>query len=987
MNLFRSLWLALCVSVPSFLFAQGVPQKMNYQAVARTADGSVIANQEVGLRIAIISSDDMDRPLYAEEHRVITNKLGLMNLAIGGGQVLEGSMQSIDWGSAAHYLQMWLDAEGTGRFVEMGTSQLLTVPYAFYAEHSGSEASGGNRNDPNDWTTSGNAGTLAGTDFIGTTDAQDLVVKTNSTEVARFTTGGDLDMVAGSRILNASAMLLAVDNTSTYVGTATDHLANVGADNMFIGNIAGRDNSTGSENLFIGNRAGRNNTTGQRNIYIGNMTGQTGTTASNNIAIGGQAGQATTTGGFNIYIGRLAGLKNTTGRYNTFIGTEAGEFNLSSDGSSFIGFKAGENSTGANNTAIGNLAGQTNTTGSSNTYIGSNAKGSATITNATAIGANANVTTSNSLVLGNNANVGIGTSAPAYKLDVKGDVSVTGKYVDSSGDAGTAGQIVVSTGTGTNWVDASTLVGATGPSGVVGPTGPAGAQGIQGEDGPTGPSGVIGPTGPAGNDGADGAENAWGLLGNSGTVDGTNFIGTTDDVPVNFKVNNETAGRIDHNLFNTSFGYHAAISMSTGTSNSAVGMQSLVSNTTGSYNTAIGSTAMGLNTEGSSNTASGVQALVLNETGSQNTAVGLNALFDNVTGNYNTALGYSATVGAADLENATAIGANATVDASNKIQLGNANVTEVNTSGTYIGAAFVKNGGASTEYLMADGSVSSGPLVSGTSGQTLRHDGTNWVANSTLLNNGTNVGIGTATPSAKLEVLTNVAGAKAISCENTSVGDTEGYGLRARSVNNPGFGTGVFGEGGWTGVYGKGNGTTGTVSSFGLLGYAEGSAGTRYGVYGYAYGGTTNYGVYCSGNGGYTGTWTLVSDQKFKEDVTPVRSASELIAQLNPVSYLLKRDEFPGMNFPEGRQYGFIAQELEKVIPILVENGSHPGVNQGDANIELKAVNYIGMIPILTKAMQEQQEMIEELKKQNELLLQNQEKQQLEIVKLKKNQR
>jgi hypothetical protein len=136
-HLFNTI-IALAMVCPFLGFAQTAPQKMNYQAVARTATGTVIADQEIGLRIAIVSSDDMDRPVFAEEHSVKTNKLGVINIQIGDGEELEGSMQNIDWGSAAHYLKIFLDADNTGLFEEMGTSQLLTVPYAFYAERSGS---------------------------------------------------------------------------------------------------------------------------------------------------------------------------------------------------------------------------------------------------------------------------------------------------------------------------------------------------------------------------------------------------------------------------------------------------------------------------------------------------------------------------------------------------------------------------------------------------------------------------------------------------------------------------------------------------------------------------------------------------------------------------------------------------------------------------------------------------------------------------------
>lgn len=224
------------------------------------------------------------------------------------------------------------------------------------------------------------------------------------------------------------------------------------------------------------------------------------------------------------------------------------------------------------------------------------------------------------------------------------------------------------------------------------------------------------------------------------------------------------------------------------------------------------------------------------------------------------------------------------------------------------------------------------------------------------------VGIGTSGPVHKLQVVDAAAGATAVYAENTYVGNADGTGVTGKSRNNGYYGTGVSGEGGYIGVSGYGNGGSATQSVYAVYGYADGTAGTRYGVYGTATGGTTNYGVYCSGNGGYSGTWTQISDEKFKTDVTPLNSALTLVNKLNPVSYQLKTKEYPMMNFPDARQYGFIAQELEQVIPLLVESGSHPGATKQDQDIQLKAVNYIGMVPVLTKAIQEQQLIIEELK-------------------------
>ena len=129
--------------------------------------------------------------------------------------------------------------------------------------------------------------------------------------------------------------------------------------------------------------------------------------------------------------------------------------------------------------------------------------------------------------------------------------------------------------------------------------------------------------------------------------------------------------------FNTATGADALFSNTEGSSNTASGDAALFSNTTGSFNTASGFEALGSNTTGSSNTASGDGALVFNTTGSSNTASGVGALASNTTGSFNTAIGGGASVSTGNLTNATAIGANAIVDASNKILLGDANISVI----------------------------------------------------------------------------------------------------------------------------------------------------------------------------------------------------------------------------------------------------------------------------------------------------------------------
>jgi len=176
----------------------------------------------------------------------------------------------------------------------------------------------------------------------------------------------------------------------------------------------------------------------------------------------------------------------------------------------------------------------------------------------------------------------------------------------------------------------------------------------------------------------------WKLTGNAGTVDGTHFLGTTDNVPLNFRVNNQRAGRIEANLStantffgfqsgnsntgqrNTALGFETLLSNTTGNNNTAQGFEALRENTTGENNVATGAFALDANTTGNNNTAQGFQALLLNETGNRNVAIGVDALGSNTTGGNNTAIGSGSggmlTTGSFN----TLIGANTNVDAANR---------------------------------------------------------------------------------------------------------------------------------------------------------------------------------------------------------------------------------------------------------------------------------------------------------------------------------
>lgn len=245
----------------------------------------------------------------------------------------------------------------------------------------------------------------------------------------------------------------------------------------------------------------------------------------------------------------------------------------------------------------------------------------------------------------------------------------------------------------------------------------------------------------------------WSLSGNSGTT-ASHFIGTTDNVPLRFKVSNNMAGFIDPINSNTFLGYRS-----------------------GEANT------------GQQNSGLGANALIANTGGARNTAIGTSALQSNVTGNNNTAIGYNADVGSGGLTNAIVIGANARVDQSNSLVLGGTAADAVNVgvnttspserldvNGNFrLSGAFMPNNLAGTAgQVLTSGGSGVAPTWSTLSannwslaGNTGTNPATNFIGTTDVqdlvfktgnsevmrITSGLNVGIGTTTATRKLEVV------------------------------------------------------------------------------------------------------------------------------------------------------------------------------------------------------------------------------------------
>ncbi|WP_342087269.1 tail fiber domain-containing protein [Dyadobacter sp. OTU695] len=196
-----------------------------------------------------------------------------------------------------------------------------------------------------------------------------------------------------------------------------------GLDNSFIGHQAGFSNLDGVYNVFVGSQAGYFSKSGG-NVFVGYKAGYQNISGPFNTFIGGYAGKSNLGGGDNLFAGYSTGFLNTSGNDNTFLGNHAGDSNITGNQNVFVGRSSGNtNSNGNFNTFLGFESGITSVDGSSNTYLGYKADGGASVLNATAIGANAKVTSSNSLVLGYKANVCIGISAPSFQLHLSTDAA------------------------------------------------------------------------------------------------------------------------------------------------------------------------------------------------------------------------------------------------------------------------------------------------------------------------------------------------------------------------------------------------------------------------------------------------------------------------------------------------------------------------------------------------------------------------------------
>jgi hypothetical protein len=671
MNPLKKLLVFACLFC-NFVARAQAPQAITYQAVARDNSGNPIASQNIALRFSIRDISAAGTIVYRETHLTSTNSEGLFNVNLGQGTVVTGVFSSINWGTNSKFLQVEIDITGGTAFTDMGTQQMLSVPYALYSGSSSGNAGGDLSGQfPNPAVTRIN-GSLLGT-TTGASNGQ--VLKWNGSSWSPGTdngSGGTVTSVtagtglSGGTITTSGTISLPNVGTAGTYGSATlipvittdaqGRVSGVSTASATSGwSLTGNNNTTDGTH-FIGTtngvalnfkvndqKAGRIDFVFPKNTFYGYQSGLAVTTGRDNTASGYTAFSSNTTGNENTAFGSSALFNNVAAWGNTAIGYNSQYFSNNSPSASYPyntsvghnslrGSGTPANNTGTINTAIGGYTLYNNTSGSNNTALGFQA-------------------------LTFNTTGGVNTATGFNAL-----------YSNTSGSYNTAyGPLALysnTTGTSNTALGNSALYSST-----------AGSYGVAiGEN-----SQYYAYDGPAWNNfntsvgfsalrGSPAPANNTGLF---NTAIGTSTLINNASGSYNTATGHEALSSNSTASFNTATGYQV-LKNNTGQSNTGSGYQALFANTTGIRNTAYGEKSLFSNSTGTDNVAVGPSTLILTTLSNYNTAIGAAAGAIHNHGGFNTFVGHSANTNAAGLSNSTALGDNAVVSASNQVRIGNA---------------------------------------------------------------------------------------------------------------------------------------------------------------------------------------------------------------------------------------------------------------------------------------------------------------------------
>jgi hypothetical protein len=125
----------LTMLITTAVLAQA-PEKFKYQGVVHDNNGNLLINKNISLQISLLQGSATGTAVYIETHDTTTNQFGLFNITVGAGTVIKGNFSTIPWNIYKYFQKVEVDTSGGSNFILMGTSPLLSVPYALNAQTS-----------------------------------------------------------------------------------------------------------------------------------------------------------------------------------------------------------------------------------------------------------------------------------------------------------------------------------------------------------------------------------------------------------------------------------------------------------------------------------------------------------------------------------------------------------------------------------------------------------------------------------------------------------------------------------------------------------------------------------------------------------------------------------------------------------------------------------------------------------------------------------
>jgi hypothetical protein len=496
------------------LFAQS-PQKINYQGVARNASGAELVSTAIGLRLSVRQNSPSGTIIYRETQSTATNDFGLFNVQLGNGTPVTGTLSAVNWASGTYYLQVEMDANGSSNYVDMGTSQMVSVPYSMHAA---------------------SAASISG--LSGTTNY-----------IPKFTSANTFG--------NSS-----IYESSGYVGIGTTNpqwpfqLNTSGSQTVFQISATGSSGSNDLDGLLI---SYDNNGASFSNMENTNMSFSTGATSRMTIDNNGYVGVGTTNPQWPFQL-------NTSGSETVLQVTAAGSSGSNDLDGLLISYgNYGASISNRENTDMSfSTNAATRMTISNNGYVGVgttnpqwpfqlNTSGSQTVFQISAAGSSgsndldgllisydnngasfSNMESTNMsfstnattrMTIGATGNVGIGTTSPAYDFEVSSSDNIVGHFVSSYGTNNGNGTLLAEA-TAAN-TDQRGIIGRNNNTAYwgIGVEGQGGYIGVRGESIVNGSSTRIGVFGSAGN-GATSNYAVYGTVsGNVGSIYAGYFVG------------------------------------------------------------------------------------------------------------------------------------------------------------------------------------------------------------------------------------------------------------------------------------------------------------------------------------------------------------------------------------------------------------------------------------------------------------------------------